>query len=269
MMRRQFFSATRPRLRVAALAAVLFSGAMACGTAAAGSAAEKAADKAATRRAAVEQVIHDYLLAHPEVIGASLVLLQQREVAAEAAAKKQALAANHDDLLADPSSPVLGNPSGDVTVVEFFDYRCGYCKRVAPAVTSLLAADANVRLVLKELPILGPDSLLAAKSALAAHKQGRYADFHAALLAAPSIDEAAIDKLATDSGLDVDRFRADRTDAATTAAIEKNHRLAQALGINGTPAFIVGDRVVPGAADAATLAGYVAAVRGGRQPASK
>ncbi|MDP1613753.1 MAG: DsbA family protein [Sulfuritalea sp.] len=215
----------------------------------------------ARARAQTEAVVRAYLLAHPEVVREALVALQQRETAAAAEASRRALTTHRDELTADPSSPVLGNLQGDVTVVEFFDYRCGYCKRVSPAVSALLAADPKVRLVLKELPILGPDSLLAAKSALAAHKQGRYADFHKGLLESPAVDAEAIDALAVSLGLDMDRFKADRDDAATVAALEKNHRLANALGIGGTPAFVIGDRLVPGAADAQTLIGLVGAAR--------
>jgi len=250
--------------RIRAAMALLLSGTLACGEAAAGT----AADESTTHRAATAQVVRAYLLEHPEVIREALGVLQQREAAAEATAKKQALATHRNELLTEPSSPVLGNPSGDVTVVEFFDYRCGYCKRVSPAVASLLAADANVKLVLKELPILGPDSWLAAKSALAAHKQGRYAAFHKGLLETPTIDATAIDALAASQGLDLDKFKADRDDPATTAALEKNQHLAGALGINGTPAFVIGDRLVPGSANAATLGELVAAVRAGHQAAS-
>lgn len=240
--------------------AVLLAGMLAGGAAC-------AEDAVPLPRAAIEQVVREYLMSNPELIREALAALQQREAAAEAAARKQALAANSDALLADPTSPVLGNPAGDVTIVEFFDYRCGYCKRVHPVVESLLQKDANVRLVLKEYPILGPESLLAAKAALAAHRQGRYAEFHKALIETRTIDEASIDALATRLGLALDKFRADRESAIP--ALEGNYRLANALGINGTPAFIIGDRLLPGAADEATLASHVAEVRAARQAATK
>lgn len=244
------------RRQTVAVSALLMLGTVICSEAA----ADTPAKNAAARHAATEQVIHDYLLAHPEVIREALALQQQREAAADAAAKKQALAANRDELVADPASPVLGNPEGDVTIVEFFDYRCGYCKRVESAVEALLKTDNKVKLVLKEFPILGKDSWVAAKAALAAHKQGRYAEFHSALLKAETVDEAAVEALASSIGLDMEKFRSDR-DNAESGVIEKNHRLAAALGISGTPAFVIGDRLLPGAADEATLAAHVNAVR--------
>jgi len=222
--------------------------------------ANVSANKTSVQRTATEQVVRDYLMAHPEVIREALTALEKREAAAEAAAKRRALADHRDELMADPSSPVLGNPDGDVTVVEFFDYRCGYCRRVAPAVEALLKKDDKVRLVLKELPILGRDSWLAAKAALAAQKQGRYGELHAALMKAESIDAASIDALAAGMGFDMEKFRAD-FEKGEPGTLERNHRLASTLGIDGTPAFVVGDRLIPGAADEATLAGHVAAVR--------
>lgn len=250
------------------LAAAFLLGAIVCSHASAATSA-KAASAAAAQRVETEKIVRDYLLEHPELIREAMSRLQQREAAADAVAKKQILVAHRDELLADPASPVLGNPDGDVTVVEFFDYRCGYCKYVAPVLEALLAGDSNVRLVLKEFPILGPDSLLAAQAALAAKRQGRYKEFHAALMAAKQVDEAAINATATELGLDMDKFRADRGDAATTATIEKNQQLAGSLDINGTPAFVIGDRLVPGAADASALAAYIAEVRHNRGVESK
>src|SRR5690606_38966959 len=145
-----------------------------------------------------------------------------------------------------------------------FDYHCGYCKRSAPAVAALLAYDPKVKLVMKEFPILGPDSVLAAKSALAAAKQGRYQEFHDALFQSEALDEAGLDALATRLGLDLRRFHADRDSAETAAELDGNAAIAEALGIRGTPAFIVGDRLIPNALDAAALTSLVDAVRIGR-----
>lgn len=254
--------------RTLTLAAAFLLGAIVCSHASAATSA-KAASAAAKQRAETEKIVREYLLEHPELIREAMLRLQQREAAADAVAKKQVLAAHRDELFADPYSPVLGNPDGDVTIVEFFDYRCGYCKHVAPVLAGLLESDANVRLVLKELPILGPDSLLAAQAALAAQRQGRYKEFHAALMAAKQVDEAAINATATELGLDMDKFRADRGDAATAAILEKNQQLAGSMDINGTPAFVIGNRLVSGAADAATLAAYIAEVRLNRGIESK
>lgn len=224
---------------------------------------------ATKQRGETEKIIREYLMKHPEVIRDALAQQQQRQAAVEAVAKKQALIAHRDELFNDPASPVLGNPSGDVTVVEFFDYRCGYCKRGEPAVKALLANDKQIRLVLKELPILGPDSLLAAKSALAARSMGRYEEFHTALMVSEKVDEAAIDALAASLGFDMARFHAERDSEATSAALDKTRALANNLGIEGTPAFIVGERLIAGAADGSTLAAHVNAVRLVRAAVSK
>ena len=207
------------------------------------------------------EAIRAYLLEHPEVVREALEALQRRDALAAAAGARDTLARHRDALFEDPRSPVLGNPGGDVTVVEFFDYHCGYCRRSAPAVAALLASDPGVRVVMKEFPILGPESVLAAKSALAAARQGRYQAFHDALFQAESLDAAAIDAIAAAMHLDMARFHADRDDPAIDALLDGNAAVAAALGIQGTPAFIVGDQLVPSAIDADALAALVQAVR--------
>ena len=161
-------------------------------------------------------------------------------------------------------SPVSGNPQGDVTVVEFFDYRCGYCKRAFPSVMALLKADSQVRVVWKEFPILGPVSLFAARAAMAADKQGLYHEFHVAVMGAEEeLTEDTVIALAAANGLDIDRLRADMEDPAIDAYLEETRQLAQALGITGTPAFVVGDTLIPGAVDPARLQASVADARAG------
>jgi len=212
--------------------------------------------------------IRAYLLAHPEVVLEAIQELQRRQQVAEAEASRLSLEAQADALYSDAASPVLGNPEGDVIVVEFFDYNCGYCKRAAPEVAALLAADPNVKLVMKEFPILGPDSILAARSALAAGKQGRYGDFHDALFLSERTDHAGLETLASSLGLDMDRFRKDRDDPATSALLDDNASVAEALGIKGTPAFVVDNQLFPHALDAATLVSLVQAARSGRAQAA-
>lgn len=207
------------------------------------------------------EAIRAYLLEHPEVVREALEELQRRDALAAAATARDNLARHRDALFEDPRSPVLGNPGGDVTVVEFFDYHCGYCRRSAPAVAALLASDPGVRVVMKEFPILGPESVLAAKSALAAARQDRYRAFHDALFQAEALDASAIDAIAAALDLDMARFHADREDPAIGALLDGNAAVAAALGIQGTPAFIVGDQLVPSAIDADTLAALVQAVR--------
>ena len=164
-------------------------------------------------------------------------------------------------MLHDASSPVGGNPAGDVTIVEFFDYNCGYCKRVAPTVKALLKSDPNVRVVYKEFAILGPPSVLAAKAALAAQRQGKYVPFHEALMSSGRATGSTIAALARNLGMDYGKLLKDMEDPAIGKTLQRTYRLASLLGINGTPAFVIGDQVVPGAIGADAMARMVSAER--------
>ena len=213
-------------------------------------------------REQIEQIVREYLINNPEIIVEAIEALEQRQKQATQAGQKDALAAQQEQLYRDPDAPVLGNPAGDVTVVEFFDYRCPYCKQVAPSLAQLLKEDGKVRLVLKEFPILGPASVVAARAALAAHAQGKYAAMHAALLDHPgTFDEEVVTRIASKAGLDTARLKQDMAKPEITAMIERNKELAQALSLTGTPAFIVGNTVVPGAVDLETLKLLVAETR--------
>jgi protein-disulfide isomerase len=164
----------------------------------------------------------------------------------------------------DPESPVLGNPQGDVTVIEFFDYRCPYCRKAAPAVMALVAEDVGVRLVLKEWPILGPRSVEAARAALAAHLQGGYAAVHEALMAGTiDADAEAIIDFAVARGADAEAMRQAMDSDRVTQMLATNDELAEAIGLSGTPAFIVGDIPAPGAVSLETLRALVARARTG------
>jgi protein-disulfide isomerase len=197
-----------------------------------------------------EQRVREYLLKNPEVIMEALQVLQERQRAAEAEDFKRIIAERSDDILNDPAAPVGGNSAGDVTLVEFFDYNCPYCRRVAPTVVELEEADPGLRLVYKEFPILGPGSQFAARAALAARKQGKYVPFHNALMRATNqVTEQTVMEIAREVGLDTEQLRADMQDPAIEEAIARNLQLADALGITGTPSFIIGQEVVPGAAD--------------------
>jgi protein-disulfide isomerase len=159
---------------------------------------------------------------------------------------------------------VGGNPSGDITLVEFFDYNCPYCRRVAPTVTDLIEDDPNLRLVYKEFPILGPGSQFAARAALASRAQGKYSEFHETLMnAGRQVNEDSVIEIAREVGLDVDRLAQDMEDPAIEAAIARNLALANTLGITGTPSFVIGDEIVPGAVDRATLEGLITQARRG------
>jgi len=180
-------------------------------------------------------------------------------------AARAALAAARDALEADPRDPVAGDPDGDVAVVEFSDYQCGFCRMVHPTVRALLDGDPGVRRVRKEFPILGPASVSAARAALAAHAQGRHAEMDAALMALRGrLDDGIVMRVAAEVGLDLDRLRADMASPAVEEAIRAARELAASLGIRGTPTFVVGDRVVPGAVDLETLRQFVRDAREAR-----
>lgn len=211
---------------------------------------------------AVEQVVEQYLRTHPEIIEQTLQALQAKREAEEQERIRAVIAARQADLLNDPHSPVSGNPEGDVTVVEFFDYRCGYCKRVAGAVTQLQQEDVNVRMVYKDFPILGEPSELAARAALASHAQGKHLAFHEALLASKNeLTPETILAIASDVGLDTKQLQTDMQSPAIQSVIDHNRELARELGINGTPGFIIGTELVPGALELTTLKNLVAQFR--------
>ena len=210
----------------------------------------------------IEQIVRDYLLAHPEILIQSLNEFQQRQKVAENQRQQQAVGASRAALTQDPDTPVMGNPEGDVTIVEFFDYKCPYCKRAAGTLKEVVASDGNIRLVMKEFPILGPQSIKAARAALAVARQGKYEEFHWALMTEPGdMSDPHIRQVARTVGVDVDRMMADMDSPEIQAMIARNHDLAQALQINGTPAFVIGDTLIPGAVDRKTIERLVAQVR--------
>ena len=215
-----------------------------------------------------EQRVRNYLLEHPEVIADAINRLQERQAQQDTAQVTAELKAHADEVFRDPDSPVGGNPEGDVTLVEFFDYNCPYCRQMAPVMTQAETDDPQLRIVYKELPILGPNSVFAAKAALAADKQGKYVAFHRALfqLRGP-LDEGKVLEAAVTVGLDVDRVKADMKDAAVDGALDKTGKLAQALQITGTPGFVVGDQLMTGATDLSTLQALIGKARGGQQEA--
>jgi len=216
------------------------------------------------QKAAVEALIRDTIANHPEIVIDALKAAQQNDRKDADAAARKAIAAQQSALLADPSSPVGGNPKGDVTIVEFFDYRCPYCKEVEPSLERLLKEDGRLRIVYKEFPILGPASVYAARVALAARAQGKYDEFHRTMMAVKgSIDEDIVRRTASSVGIDMTKIGATLADDSISRIIKSNFSLAEALDIDGTPAFIVGDALLPGAADIDTLRQAVAKVRKG------
>jgi protein-disulfide isomerase len=214
-------------------------------------------------REAIETIIREYLLQHPEVIVEAVRVFQERQQAEERQRIAAVLAARRAELYQDAAAPVAGNARGDVTVVEFFDYRCGYCKSVLPTLRQLLEQDRQVRFVFKEFPILGPDSMLAARAALAARAQGKYVAFHQALMAQSGpLALPDILRVAAQVKLDPVRLQADMEAPEIRQAIQKNLALAQELGVRGTPAFVIGDELVAGAMELDALKDLVAKARG-------
>jgi protein-disulfide isomerase len=210
----------------------------------------------------IEHIVRQYLLENPQVLVDALTAYQQRQRVAEEERQQQAVVAHRAALNEDPSTPVLGNPAGDVVIVEFFDYRCGYCRRVVRDLRDVVEKDGKVRLVMKEFPILGPASIQAARAALASVKQGKYEAYHYALMTQPGdMSDPHLMEVAKMVGLDVDQLKTDMESDEIEAMIRRNHALAEALSIGGTPAFVFGDTLVPGAIDAETMRRLIAEAR--------
>jgi protein-disulfide isomerase len=208
--------------------------------------------------ARVRELVYEAIRDRPEIIVEALELLQQRDQAQQAAAAQSLLSDQRFLLERDPNAPVLGNPDGDVTVVEFFDYNCPFCKRAMPEVQGLLADDGNVRLVYREWPILGEGSDFAARAALASRNQGKYEEFHTALMGLKGrVEEASVLRMAKKIGLDVDQLRTDMGSPEVEAHIATSMQLAQTLGFSGTPSFVIGDARVPGFVEQARLQSFV------------
>ena len=199
---------------------------------------------------AVQGLIKQYILDNPEVIIEAVESLRKKQEALKAEQAKQALATQKAALYEDKDSPVGGNVNGDVTIVEFFDYQCPYCKRAHVALTEAAAKDGKIKIVYKEFPILTEESRIAALAALAARNQGKYLPLHNALMNAKDrLTADSIFVIAKTAGLDVERLKKDMQSPEIGRALERNFALADALNIRGTPAFIVGKEIVPGAID--------------------
>lgn len=197
----------------------------------------------------VQKIIHDYLVSNPEVLVEASQALQKKEMGKIEAKAQTAIAANAKALFGDPSNPVLGNPKGNITIIEFFDYQCPHCKDMGSVIDAAIKNNPDVRVVLKELPIFGASSRDASSAALAANLQGanKYLSFHKALLAAPNpLDKNKILSLAKSSGLDVAKLEKDMQSDAVKKQLDDNLQMAQALELIGTPSFVVGKWEVGG-----------------------
>ncbi len=210
----------------------------------------------------IKELVYEAILENPQIIMDAVRLLEERQQQDQAAAAAAVLNTERDRLEQDPNAIILGNPEGDVTVVEFFDYNCPYCRRVMPEVDALVAQDPNVRLVYREWPILGEGSVFAARAALAARQQDKYEEFHVAMMGMQGrAEEASVLRIARSVGLDIDQLRRDMDAPEVSEHIQTSMELTRALGFSGTPSFVIGDALIPGYVEAQVLIDQVEAVR--------
>jgi len=251
---------SRPRMIAAVCAALL---------ATAAPQAVRAQNFSAPQRSEIERVVHDYLITHPEVLQEAMTELERRQTAAEAEKHKAAVKDHAQKLFSSPNQVTLGNPNGNVTFVEFFDYNCGYCKRAMADMLTLLKNDPKLKVVLKEFPVLGPGSVEAARVAIAVHMQDKsgkkYLEFHTKLLSGRgAADEAHALAVAKEIGMDMARIQKDMKSPAVKATLEEDFKLAEALGLNGTPSYVIGSSVVVGAIGLAGLQEKINTARCGK-----
>jgi len=198
----------------------------------------------------IEAIVRDYLLANPEVLEEAFKVLQERKEQAQAEQQAKAIEESASLIFDSKHQMVLGNPQGAITMVEFFDYNCGYCRRAVSDMTALLDSNPDLRIVLKEFPILSSGSVEAARIAVALKDldPAKYLEFHQQLFARPgTADGAKALSVAGDLGLDVEKLKAAAGESAVTENITEVHQLAQLLGITGTPSYVIGKEIVPGA----------------------
>jgi protein-disulfide isomerase len=220
----------------------------------------------ADQRQEIEGILKNYLLQHPEVMQDVMAELEKRQKTAEAEKNRAAVADNNATIFSSPHQVVLGNPQGNVTMVEFFDYNCGYCKHALSDMLTLLKTDPNLKFVLKEFPVLGEGSVEAAHVAVAARMQDvtgkKYIEFHQKLLGGRGpADKARALAAAKEAGFDMARIEKDMASDEVKKTIDENLKLAELIGVNGTPSYVVGDEVVVGAVGLDALKEKIAAER--------
>ncbi len=218
------------------------------------------------QRDEIGQIVRDYLLKHPEVLQEVMQELEKKQQVAEADKARGAIKTHAEELFNSPRHVTLGNPQGDVTFVEFFDYNCGYCKRALGDMTALMGKDPKLKVVLKEFPVLGPGSVEAAQVAVAVRMQDKsgkkYMDFHQKmLLGRGQADKARALAVAKEIGLDMARLEKDLRSEEVAATLQESAKLAEALGLNGTPSYVIGNDVVIGAVGLAALGQKIEAAR--------
>jgi protein-disulfide isomerase len=228
--------------------------------------ATRAAEFSTPQRGEIESIVREYLIAHPEVLQEAMAELEKRQTAAESEKHKTAVKDNAQAIFSSPRQVNLGNPNGDVTFVEFFDYNCGYCKRAMSDMLSLIKDDSKLKVVLKEFPVLGPGSVEAAQVAVAVRMQDKsgkkYLEFHQKLLGGRGqADKAHAMAAAKDVGMDMARIEKDMQSPEVKATLEENLKVAEALGLNGTPSYVIGGDVVVGAVGLTALGDKIKAAR--------
>jgi protein-disulfide isomerase len=214
------------------------------------------------QRAEIITILREALAADPSILRDAIKALQRDDTQKEEAAARTAIADMRDALVHKDGDPIGGNPNGDVTMVEFYDVRCPYCRGMQPVEAELLRRDPNIRVVFKDIPILGPGSRIAARAVLAAQRQDGYKKLHDALMSGtPNIDTEVVRAAALKLGLDWTRLRHDMDDPDIEARIDTNLNMARALHIDGTPTYIIGNQMLSGAVELAVLQNAVAAAR--------
>jgi protein-disulfide isomerase len=218
------------------------------------------------QRGEIEKIIKDYLIKHPEVLQEAMAELEKKQQLAEAEKARSAIKNHSEAIFNSPRQVTLGNPQGDVTFVEFFDYNCGYCKRALEDMMALMAKDPKLKVVLKEFPVLGPNSTEAAKIAVAVRMQDKtgkkYLEFHQKLLTGRGqVDKARALAVAKEIGLDMARLEKDLKSDEIEATLSESMKLAEALGLNGTPSYVINNDVVIGAVGLAALGQKIQAAR--------
>ncbi|MBY0382493.1 MAG: DsbA family protein [Xanthobacteraceae bacterium] len=222
------------------------------------------------QRGEIESIIKNYLVTHPEVLEEASAELSKRQAVAESEKQRAAVQQYANELFSSPHNVVIGNPDGDVNFVEFFDYNCPYCKHAMVDMLSILKTDPKLRVTLVEFPVLGPASVDAARVAVAVHMQDptgkKYLDFHQRLLGGRGqADKARALAAAKDAGLDVARIEKDMASAEVQATLEQNLKVAEALGLNGTPSYVIGKDVVVGAVGLNGLTKKISEARCGKE----
>lgn len=209
----------------------------------------------------LEKKVLEIIRNNPEIIMEAIKILQAKDAKNKQEQADQNIKSNKQRLEDDKNAPILGNPNGEITIVEFFDYNCGYCRRAFKTIMNLIADNNAVKVVMRELPILGDASVFTAKASLASQKQQKYEEFHVALMNNRSRNtEKSVLKIAKKIGMDVDQLQLDMNSSFVLDHIEESQKLSESLGISGTPAFVFGEKIVPGAIDLQAMKDLVAQI---------